>query len=76
MMVGSQYTFLEAIYMGCILILNSKWIDNVKTPFKNNSNCFVVKDSGRLITVLKTKLSDTQHRKMISKQKQLLKKSC
>lgn len=70
---GSQYTFLEAIYMGCVLILNSKWIDNVKTPFNNNKNCFVVSDSNELKEVLMKSITDSKQKKMISNAKKLLK---
>lgn len=59
---GSQYTFLEALYHDCVLILNDKWVnsvdtkfkDKLKSPFKNNINCLVVKDEKDLINLLKT----------------------
>ena len=35
---GSQYTFLEAIYQGCILILHRDWIKQGST-FKEGVNC-------------------------------------
>ena len=38
---GTQYTFLEAIYNDCILILHKKWIDAGAT-FKDKYNCYVV----------------------------------
>ena len=50
---GSQYTFLEAIYQDCALVLNSKWVDGVKTPFKHGYNCFVVSNSRELADLLK-----------------------
>lgn len=49
---GSQYTFLEAIYQDCALVLNSKWVENVKTPFKNGVNCFVVSNEKELAQLL------------------------
>lgn len=49
---GSQYTFLEAIYQGCALILNHKWVDNTKSVFKDRYNCFVVEDSDTLADLL------------------------
>ena len=52
---GSQYTFLEAIYQGAVLILNKKWIDGTNSVFKNGKNCLVVKDSDSLVTLLKKK---------------------
>ena len=50
---GSQYTFLEAIYQKCALIINEKWVDGFATPFKDKENCFVVKDEHDLVTLLK-----------------------
>ena len=35
---GSQYTFLEAIYQGCVLILHRDWIQQ-GTTFKEGVNC-------------------------------------
>ena len=49
---GSQYTFLEAIYQGCALILNSKWVEGVNTPFKDGYNCFVVSNENELASLL------------------------
>jgi len=69
---GSQYTFLEAIYMGCVLVLNSRWVDSVKTPFKNRVNCFVVDGSDELAKLLRADIKETKQRKMISAAKKLL----
>ena len=49
---GSQYTFLEAIHQGTVLVLNSKWVDNVSTPFTNGKNCLVVNDEEDLSDIL------------------------
>lgn len=49
---GTQYTFLEAIYQECALVINEKWVDKFKTPFKDKENCFVVKDERDLIKLL------------------------
>lgn len=70
---GSQYTFLEAIYMECILVLNSKWVDNVKTPFKDGVNCFVVSSSEELVKLLKTDISEKKHKQITTNAKKLLK---
>jgi hypothetical protein len=51
---GSQYTFLEAIYQKCALIINEKWVEGFATPFKDKENCFVVKDEHDLVTLLKS----------------------
>ena len=50
---GSQYTFLEAIHMDCALVLNKKWVEGVKTPFKHEENCYVVEDEHELAKLLK-----------------------
>ena len=68
---GSQYTFLEAIYFDCILVLNSKWVDNVNTPFSNGVNCYVVKDSPELTKLLKNN-SENVNKKIIKNAKLLL----
>jgi hypothetical protein len=51
---GSQYTFLEAIYQKCALIINEKWVEGFTTPFKDKENCFVVKDETDLVKLLKS----------------------
>lgn len=51
---GTQYTFLEAIYMDNILVLNKKWVENNPGPFIHNINCIVVSDSDELARVLKS----------------------
>jgi hypothetical protein len=51
---GSQYTFLEAIYQECALIINKKWIEGFETPFKDQKNCFVVADGPELAKRLET----------------------
>jgi len=38
---GTQYTFLEAIYHGCALILHKEWVEKGST-FKKDCNCYVV----------------------------------
>lgn len=49
---GSQYTFLEAIYQNCALIINEKWVEGFPTPFKNEYNCYVVKNEDDLVRLL------------------------
>ena len=57
---GSQYTFLEAIYQGTVLILNKKWVDNVNSLFIHGINCLVVKDEYELATILQSTNIDTE----------------
>uniref|UniRef100_A0A6C0EJ06 Glycosyl transferase family 1 domain-containing protein n=1 Tax=viral metagenome TaxID=1070528 RepID=A0A6C0EJ06_9ZZZZ len=49
---GSQYTFLEAIYQDCCLILSDKWINVVKTHYKHNYNCLIVKNEMELSKII------------------------
>jgi glycosyltransferase involved in cell wall biosynthesis len=50
---GTQYTFLEAIYQGCALIINKAWVEGFKSVFKPGSNCFAVADGKELADLLK-----------------------
>jgi len=79
---GSQYTFLEAMYEGCVLVLNTKWLESSgkkneenkkipKTKFKPNKNCFVISDAEELASCVTKKhigLSDivANSRKLLS----------
>ena len=49
---GTQYTFLEAIYQKCCLVINEKWVEGFKTPFVNGKNCYVVKESSDLAKLI------------------------
>lgn len=49
---GTQYTFLEAIHMDCILVLNKKWLDGQPTVFVPGKNCLAVSDSSELVKLL------------------------
>lgn len=45
---GTQYTFLEAEYHNCSLILHKNWCDNKNSIFVNNINCYAVSDEHEL----------------------------
>ena len=52
---GTQYTFLDAIYHNCAIILNRKWIENVDTKyrdFKEGENCYAVSNAEELKVLL------------------------
>jgi hypothetical protein len=52
---GTQYTFLDAIYHNCAIILNRQWIENVDTKyrdFKEGENCYTVSNSEELRELL------------------------
>ncbi len=50
---GTQYTFLEAIYQGCALIINKAWITGYKSVFKPGNNCFAVANGEDLADLIK-----------------------
>jgi hypothetical protein len=50
---GTQYTFLEAIYQDCALVINRRWVEGFATPFKDGVNCFVVGDGEELAALIK-----------------------
>ena len=68
---GSQYTFLEAIHHNCVLILNSKWVDNNKTPFKHNYNCIVVKNENDILDFVKN-IDNYNYKQLLNNSKLLL----
>jgi hypothetical protein len=49
---GSQYTFLEAIHHGCILVLHRKWVEGFESVFVDRKNCLIVSDEKELAEVL------------------------
>ena len=49
---GSQYTFLEAMYEKCALVINAKWVTGSRTEFVDGENCFVVEDEEDLVALL------------------------
>lgn len=51
---GTQYTFLEAIYHKCALVLNKNWIKDYETPFINGVNCYVVGDGNELASLIQS----------------------
>jgi glycosyltransferase involved in cell wall biosynthesis len=52
---GTQYTFLDAIYHNCAIILNRQWIENVDAKyrdFKEGENCYAVSNAEELSELL------------------------
>ena len=52
---GTQYTFLDAIYHNCAIILNRQWIENVDREyrdFKEGENCYAVSNAEELKELL------------------------
>ena len=72
---GTQYTFLEAIYHGCALILHKDWVEKGNV-FKNGKNCFVVgytDNIGEEINKIISKGIDGEYKKIVKNASKLLK---
>lgn len=67
---GSQYTFLEAMYQGCALVINAKWVEGSKTDFVEGKNCFVVADEEELVSLMN---KDPSTARVVKGGKELLK---
>ena len=51
----TQYSFLDAIYRNCAIILNRQWIENVDQEyrdFKEGENCYAVSNAEELKELL------------------------
>lgn len=72
---GTQYTFLEAIYHNCALILHKDWVENGDT-FKDKYNCYVVgytDDVGREISDIIETGINTTYKTIVKNASKLLK---
>jgi len=67
---GTQYTFLEAIDAGCILILNKKWVNSPHSIWKDGVNCLAIENPEELAHLLMTEPSNTK--KIISEAKKIM----
>jgi len=72
---GTQYTFLEAIYHDCVLVLHNEWICQGST-FQSGINCVGVSDERELATFLKRGLPKKDWIRIQKKSKELLKDHC
>ena len=77
---GTQYTFLEAIYHDCVLILNEKWINynldktkeiKCESIFENNVNCLIINNEYDIINNIKNS-KDINIEQIINNSKKLL----
>ena len=72
---GTQYTFLEAIYHDCVLILHKEWVEKGDI-FKNGMNCFVVgytDNIGDEITNIINRGIDSDYKNVVKNASKLLK---
>ena len=49
---GTQYTFLEAEYHNCALILHKDWCSVKGSIYKNNENCYAVSNEKELLDAI------------------------
>ena len=72
---GTQYTFLEAIYHDCALILHKEWVEQGDT-FKKDHNCYVVGYTDNvgveIATIINSPLDD-KYESILKNAKELLK---
>jgi len=71
---GTQYTFLEAIYHDCVLILHKEWVEQGDT-FKKDHNCYVVgytDDIGKEIADIIEKPLDKKYENILQNSKKIL----
>ena len=71
---GTQYTFLEAIYHDCALILHREWVEQGDT-FKKDQNCYVVgytDDIGKEIADIIEKPLDKKYERILQNSKKIL----
>ena len=69
---GTQYTFLNAIYHNCAIILNRRWIEGIEPEFcdfKEGINCYAVSDGPELAKLLD---SDIDTSRVVRNAKKLL----
>lgn len=52
---GTQYTFLEAEYHDCGLILHKNWCNVANSIYKHRENCYAVSNEKELLDALKQK---------------------
>ncbi len=71
---GTQYTFLEAIYHDCALILHREWVDSGDL-FVKDHNCYVVgysEDIGREIADIINSPLDDKYNMILKNSKEIL----
>ena len=71
---GTRYTFLEAIYHDCALILHKEWVEQ-GTLFKKDYNCYVVgytNNVGKEIASIINAPLDTQYEMILKNAKEML----
>ena len=68
---GTQYTFLEAIYHDCVLVLHSEWI-NKGSLFQPGVNCIGVSTAEELAEFIKNDLPSSKYSEILMNSKKIL----
>jgi len=68
---GTQYTFLEAIYHDCILILHNEWITK-GSLFQSGINCLGVSNEKELAEILTNEISNDKYFMILENSKKIL----
>ena len=68
---GTQYTFLEAIYEDCILILNNEWISK-GSLFQSGVNCIGVSNEDELANIINNDIDDDLSRLILKNSKKIV----
>jgi hypothetical protein len=68
---GTQYTFLEAIYHDCVLVLHSEWI-NKGSLFQPGVNCIGVSTAEELAEFIKNDLPSSKYSDILMNSKKIL----
>ena len=68
---GTQYTFLEAIYHDCILVLHNDWI-NKGSLFQSGVNCIGIGSAEELAEFIKNDLPSSKYSEILMNSKKIL----
>lgn len=72
---GTQYSFLEAIDAGCVLVLNRKWMFDKKTDvMQEDENCFMVSSGEELASLLEKPLHKDKQYQLTQRAEKILAK--
>ena len=69
---GTQYTFLEAIYHNCVLILHNEWIGKGDL-FKSGYNCIGVSNEDELSEIINNDMDENIYQLLLENGKDILK---
>ena len=70
---GTQYTFLEALYHNCVLVLHNDWISKGNL-FHSGVNCIGVSNEEELANILNNGLNEELYNKIIENGSKIIKK--